>query len=154
MLRPELFDRALEVHKYLSESFSVVVDGRAYHHSDLCKQYCDVNKALYVLKDSQRQIMEAEQANKPPPPNIIIDHPKSTIHGFVVVFVVVLFEIVSVSDGWVLRKLNIALANRMFWKLFKSGIQIYNECSIIYILCDFTIRMQWSYLTNHTNTAR
>ncbi|VDK25183.1 unnamed protein product [Anisakis simplex] len=50
MLRPELFDRALEVHKYLSESFSVVVDGRAYHHSDLCKQYCDVNKALYVLK--------------------------------------------------------------------------------------------------------
>uniref|UniRef100_F1KY89 Niemann-Pick C1 protein n=1 Tax=Ascaris suum TaxID=6253 RepID=F1KY89_ASCSU len=82
MLRPEYFDRALQVHKFLSESFSVVIDGNTFRHIDLCKQYCDINKALYILKDSQRMIMEAQRANKLPLQNVIIDHPKSTIHGY------------------------------------------------------------------------
>lgn len=82
MLRPEYLDRALEARKFLGEVFSIKNNGRTFRHIDICKQYCDINKALDVIKESQQLILEAERSKKAPPYNVIIDHPKSTIHGF------------------------------------------------------------------------
>ncbi|VDD85920.1 unnamed protein product [Enterobius vermicularis] len=50
MLRLDNLQRALDVNKFLRYEFAVEVDGVLYRQGNFCKQYCEMNKPLDILK--------------------------------------------------------------------------------------------------------